>query len=84
MFLRGFTEKCDLTERQHIKTLRGLLKGEMEDFDIDDIKTIDQAWRKMQELLKDSRLSGPENYPARSDQGVVLLDQENELHKELK
>ncbi|MCY8002575.1 hypothetical protein [Bacillus haynesii] len=51
---------------------------------MDDIKTIDQAWRKMQELLKDSRLSGPENYPARSDQGVVLLDQENELHKELK
>ncbi|MBW7636323.1 MULTISPECIES: hypothetical protein [Bacillus subtilis group] len=51
---------------------------------MDEIKTTKQAHEKMKELLADPQLSRSENYPERNAEGVILLDQDNELHEELR
>ncbi|MEC2310622.1 hypothetical protein [Bacillus atrophaeus] len=48
------------------------------------IETFAEAQKKMQELLSDPQLNLPQHYPERNPQGIILLDQNNELHKELK
>ncbi|MDL5614002.1 hypothetical protein [Bacillus halotolerans] len=48
------------------------------------IETLAEAQKKMQELLSDPQLNLPQHYPERNPQGIILLDQNNELHKELK
>ncbi|WP_170865403.1 hypothetical protein [Bacillus licheniformis] len=51
---------------------------------MDEIKTTKQAREKMKELLADPQLSRSENYPERNAEGVILLDQDNEFHEELR
>ncbi|WP_454415740.1 hypothetical protein, partial [Streptomyces diastaticus] len=48
------------------------------------IETLSEAKKKMKELLSDPQLNLPRHYPERSLKGIILLDQNNELHKELK
>jgi len=48
------------------------------------IETLAEAQKKMQELLSDPQLNLPQHYPERSQEGIILLDQNNELHRELK
>nr|WP_173479879.1 hypothetical protein [Bacillus subtilis] len=48
------------------------------------IETLSEAKKKMKELLSDPQLNLPQHYPERSPKGIILLDQNNELHKELK
>ncbi|ASB72336.1 MULTISPECIES: hypothetical protein [Bacillaceae] len=48
------------------------------------IKTIEQAREKMKELLADPQYNRPENYPERNADGTILLDENNELHQELR
>ncbi|MCY8640066.1 hypothetical protein MOD96_20280 [Bacillus sp. S17B2] len=48
------------------------------------IETLAEAQKKMQELLSDPKLNLPQHYPERNPQGIILLDQNNELHKQLK
>lgn len=48
------------------------------------IETLDEAQKKMQELLSDPKLNLPQHFPERSPEGIVLLDKNNKLHQELK
>ncbi|MED1738137.1 hypothetical protein P4U97_01130 [Bacillus swezeyi] len=51
---------------------------------MEEFKTIEQAREKMKELLADPQLSRSENYPERNAEGIILLDENNELHEELR
>ncbi|CAF1780554.1 hypothetical protein P9247_21430 [Bacillus subtilis] len=48
------------------------------------IETLSKAKKKMEELLSDPQLNLPHHYPERSPKGIILLDQNDQLHKELK